>query len=100
MSCFSELVRDGVHIPQRMTSVCLPLIILCIFFVSEETRGTELQNALACLIAVTLGTPPLSNHLERHVFCPHDLQNTFVPGSMVGFHIIPSEPQSDHDMNA
>ena len=54
-----------------------------------EARGTELQNALACLVAVALGTPPLSNHIEQHVFSPQDLENTFVPGSMVRLSLVP-----------
>lgn len=63
---------------------CLCSALDSVYFCDDvEARGTELQNALAGLVAVALGTPPSSNHLERHVFSPQDLKDTFVPGSMV-----------------
>ena len=50
---------------------------------ANEMSVKDLQDSIANLIAVILGTPPFSNHLCLHLLMPEELSGTYAPGSLV-----------------
>ena len=53
----------------------------CIF---ADQSDIDLRHSLANLVAVIVGSPPKSNHLWYHLFAPHMLEKSYMPGFMVG----------------
>ena len=48
-----------------------------------DPSDTDLRHALANMIAVVFALPSCSNHIWYHMFCPGELENTFLTGFMV-----------------
>ena len=65
----------------KVYKLCFKTLILTVL--SLDPSDTDLRHALANMIAVVFALPSRSNHIWYHMFCPGELNDTFMTGFMV-----------------
>ena len=65
----------------KVYKLCFKKLILTVL--SLDPSDTDLRHALANMIAVVFALPSRSNHIWYHMFCPGELNDTFMTGFMV-----------------
>ena len=55
----------------------------CHTFLFVDPSDIDLRHALANMIAVVFALPSHSNHIWYHMFCPGELEDSYMTGFMV-----------------
>jgi len=64
---------------------CIYMVYSCIKF--TDPSDTDLRHVLPNMIAVVFALPSRSNHIWYHMFCPGDLEDSYITGFMVMLYI-------------